>query len=203
MRLAPAPAADFPLHHHTFSPLDIAPCSCAALGVRITGVDDATFSQTGEAYSTIALPATDSHTALTLQEDDTALAYEAPNGHLTQKDDTRDDLCYLLTPNSFSPWQFARKFRLWHTAPTTTPTTHTHCTHPCTDSVPLCLQPDTRRIICRVRPLQVSNDLVLPLHNTLASLLCRFFARAEKGIHEVTARRFCLVAAGARCHRLA
>ena len=47
-----------------------------SLGIRITGVDDATFSQTGEAYSTIALPSMDSHTALTLQEDDTALAYE-------------------------------------------------------------------------------------------------------------------------------
>jgi hypothetical protein len=47
-----------------------------ALGVRITGVDDSTFSQTGEAYSAISLPATDLHTARTLQEDDTALAYE-------------------------------------------------------------------------------------------------------------------------------
>ena len=47
-----------------------------ALGIRISGVDDATFGQTGEAYSTIALPSMESHTALTLQEDDTALAYE-------------------------------------------------------------------------------------------------------------------------------
>ena len=47
-----------------------------ALGIRITGVDDSTFGQTGEAYSTIALPSMESHTALTLQEDDTALAYE-------------------------------------------------------------------------------------------------------------------------------
>ena len=48
-----------------------------SLGVRITGVDDATFSQTGEAYSTVALPATDMHTLRTLQEEDTSLAYEA------------------------------------------------------------------------------------------------------------------------------
>ena len=47
-----------------------------SLGIRISGVDDATFGQTGEAYSTIALPSMESHTALTLQEDDTALAYE-------------------------------------------------------------------------------------------------------------------------------
>ena len=47
-----------------------------ALGVRITGVDDSTFSQTGEAYSTISLPSTDLHTSRILQEDDTALAYE-------------------------------------------------------------------------------------------------------------------------------
>jgi hypothetical protein len=47
-----------------------------ALGVRITGVDDATFSQTGEAYSTITLPEADTHITRTLQEDDTGLAYE-------------------------------------------------------------------------------------------------------------------------------
>ena len=35
-----------------------------ALGVRIAGVDDATYSQTGEAYSTVALPATDMHLSL-------------------------------------------------------------------------------------------------------------------------------------------
>ena len=40
-----------------------------ALGVRIAGVDDATYSQTGEAYSTVALPATDMHTSRTLQEE--------------------------------------------------------------------------------------------------------------------------------------
>ena len=47
-----------------------------ALGLRITGVDDQTFSQTGESYSTIALPNANSHTARTLQEDNTDLAYE-------------------------------------------------------------------------------------------------------------------------------
>ena len=47
-----------------------------ALGVRITGVDDATFSQTGEAFSTITLPEMNSQTELSLQEDDTELAYE-------------------------------------------------------------------------------------------------------------------------------
>ena len=47
--------------------------ACAALGLRITGVDDATFSQTGESYSTIALPNANSHTARTLQEDNTDL----------------------------------------------------------------------------------------------------------------------------------
>ena len=47
-----------------------------ALGLRITGVDDATFAQTGESYSTIALPNANSHTARTLQEDNTDLAYE-------------------------------------------------------------------------------------------------------------------------------
>jgi len=48
-----------------------------ALGVRITGVDDSTFSQTGEAYSAISLPNADTHVSRSLQQDDTALAYEA------------------------------------------------------------------------------------------------------------------------------
>ena len=47
-----------------------------ALGVRMTGVDDSTFSQTGESYSMIAMPNADSHNARVLQEDNTDLAYE-------------------------------------------------------------------------------------------------------------------------------
>ena len=47
-----------------------------ALGIRITGVDDACFSQTGESYSTITLPNANTHTSRTLQEDNTDLAYE-------------------------------------------------------------------------------------------------------------------------------
>lgn len=47
-----------------------------SLGVRITGVDDAAFAQTGESYSTIAVPYADSHNERILQTDDTALAYE-------------------------------------------------------------------------------------------------------------------------------
>ena len=44
-----------------------------ALGVRMTGVDDSTFSQTGESYSMIAMPNADSHNARVLQEDNTDL----------------------------------------------------------------------------------------------------------------------------------
>ena len=47
-----------------------------ALGVRITGVDDATYSQTGESYSMISMPNADSHIPRVLQEDNTELAYE-------------------------------------------------------------------------------------------------------------------------------
>tara|TARA_B110000259_G_scaffold182086_1_gene225137 strand:+ start:287 stop:562 length:276 start_codon:yes stop_codon:yes gene_type:complete len=45
----------------------------AALGVRITGVDDSCFSQTGESYSMITMPNADTHVARTLQEDNTEL----------------------------------------------------------------------------------------------------------------------------------
>jgi len=47
-----------------------------ALGVRITGVDDKAFSQTGESYSMITMPNADSHQSRVLQEDNTELAYE-------------------------------------------------------------------------------------------------------------------------------
>jgi hypothetical protein len=47
-----------------------------ALGARISGVDDKTFSGTGEAFSTIILPMSESSTSKSLQADDTSLAYE-------------------------------------------------------------------------------------------------------------------------------
>jgi len=47
-----------------------------ALGIRMTGVDDSCYSQTGESYSMIAMPNADTHNARTLQEDNTELAYE-------------------------------------------------------------------------------------------------------------------------------
>ena len=44
-----------------------------AVGARITGVDDKTFSATGESFSAILLPGTSTHQARTLQEDDVSL----------------------------------------------------------------------------------------------------------------------------------
>ena len=51
--------------------------SFAAIGTKITGVDDQTFSATGEAFSNIVLPNADSHNERVLQEDDVSLAYGA------------------------------------------------------------------------------------------------------------------------------
>ena len=47
-----------------------------SLGAKISGVDDQTYSSTGEAYSAIVLPHSDSHTPKKLQADDVSLAYE-------------------------------------------------------------------------------------------------------------------------------
>ena len=47
-----------------------------ALGVKATGVDDATYSSTGDAYSTILLPESESARERELQSDDVSLAYE-------------------------------------------------------------------------------------------------------------------------------
>ena len=56
-----------------------------ALGVRITGVDDSCFSQTGESYSMITMPGADTHVSRVLQEDNTELAYEADGHHSNNK----------------------------------------------------------------------------------------------------------------------
>ena len=104
-----------------------------ALGVRITGVDDATFSQTGEAFSTITMPHADTHIARSLQADDTSLAYE-----------------FVRDPASFT----ARR---------------------------------PRRELTRAVPSASRQARNFPGY-TADNL-------SEKGIHEVTARRFCLVAA--------
>ena len=54
-------------HTNTF------PC---AVGARITGVDDTTYSITGEAFSQVVAANSATHTSRLLQEDDVSLAYE-------------------------------------------------------------------------------------------------------------------------------
>ena len=45
-------------------------------GARITGVDDKTYSSTGESFSAILLPNSESNAKTELQADDVSLAYE-------------------------------------------------------------------------------------------------------------------------------
>lgn len=47
-----------------------------SLGARVTGVDDATFTATGEPFSSVILPNSESNVATALQADDVSLAYE-------------------------------------------------------------------------------------------------------------------------------
>jgi len=47
-----------------------------SLGARITGVDDATYTSTGEAFSSVILPNCESQRETELQSDDVSLAYE-------------------------------------------------------------------------------------------------------------------------------
>lgn len=49
-----------------------------AVGARITGVDDQTFSVTGESFSAISLPGANSHQSKVLQEDDVSLGAQPP-----------------------------------------------------------------------------------------------------------------------------
>ena len=68
-----------------------------ALGVRITGVDDSCFSQTGESYSMITMPGADTHVSRVLQEDNTELAYECKiyTTQTTLSNPSRLTLCCL------------------------------------------------------------------------------------------------------------
>ena len=62
---------------HRVLTISCAPCvPRVALGARITGVDDTTFSSTGESFSMIVLPQSSSANERTLQSDDVSLAYE-------------------------------------------------------------------------------------------------------------------------------
>jgi hypothetical protein len=47
-----------------------------ALGAKISCVDDCTYSSTGEPFSTVLLPETESNRVKELQADDTSLTYE-------------------------------------------------------------------------------------------------------------------------------
>jgi len=47
-----------------------------AVGTTVTGVDDCTYSSTGQPYSMITLPNAESSMERTLQEDDISLAYD-------------------------------------------------------------------------------------------------------------------------------
>ncbi len=47
-----------------------------ALGTKITAVDDCTYAATGEAFSSVLLPQSESTTSQMLQQDDVSLAYE-------------------------------------------------------------------------------------------------------------------------------
>ena len=55
------------------SELTLCSCACTAVGTRISGVDDSTYSITGEAFSQIVAADSATHTSRLLQEDDVSL----------------------------------------------------------------------------------------------------------------------------------
>ena len=74
-----------------------------ALGVRITGVDDKAYSQTGESYSMITMPNADSHQSRVLQEDNTDLAYEFARKFVRRATQTHSRATQLTTLRVRSP----------------------------------------------------------------------------------------------------
>ena len=107
------------------------------IGMKITGVDNSTFSLTGEAYSAIVPPKHESTTARRLQEDDVALGERFfLDSSPIRFDSTTHYDCVCACVSACSAYEFSRKF-----------------------------------------PGYTADNLT------------------EKGIHEVAARRFCLIAA--------
>ena len=82
-----------------------------ALGVRITGVDDKAFSQTGESYSMITMPNADSHASRVLQEDNTDLAYECKLRRLEPRPTNHTSPCAPCAIGSRAqvPWLYGRE----------------------------------------------------------------------------------------------
>lgn len=74
-----------------------------SLGTRITGVDDHTFSSTGESFSMIVLPNSNTANEKKLQADDVSLAYEV------RASPAQSHAQSLLTTLVFCT-QFAKKF---------------------------------------------------------------------------------------------
>lgn len=77
----------------------------AAIGVKMTGVDNTTYSLTGQAYSHICAPKTESTAARVLQKDDVSLAYEFSrkfpgytSDNLTEKGVHEVKLPHLIQP---------------------------------------------------------------------------------------------------------
>lgn len=134
----------------------------AAVGARITGVDDCTYSSTGESFSAVVLPHSDSHTPKKLQADDVSLAYECGFRLMFNP-----CLCSVLT-QSYRSATSLEKVPWLHLGGAQAK--HRSSRRPCT-------RPFTR-------------PCAHPLH-----LAPRSQNLAEKGVHEVNARRFVLVSA--------
>jgi hypothetical protein len=71
-----------------------------ALGAKVTGVDDATFSSTGQAFSHVVMPKMESTATRVIQQDDTALAYEFSKKFpgVYEHRSSIQDISTLLTP---------------------------------------------------------------------------------------------------------
>ena len=83
-----------------------------AVGARITGVDDQTFSVTGESFSTISLPGANSHQSKVLQEDDVSLGAQPPclNSTLNSHCNHNQHSFHMRVSVRIAAYEFARKF---------------------------------------------------------------------------------------------
>ena len=75
-----------------------------ALGIRVPGVDDATFSSTGEPYSTIVLPQSETSTGKVLQADDVSLGAQQSMPRIRHPHPLLPlvhALCFRAQPTSF------------------------------------------------------------------------------------------------------
>ena len=181
------------------------------LGVKLTGVDSATYGLTGEAYSTIVPPMTESNTARILQKDDVALGAFRPRAlarRPTGPRPTPSSPNWALAKAQFASADSAlacvcaRSLRVCPEVSYASqqPNAHVCALEPCSPLHTVCARASRNPAGYTAENLTEKGVSTTPTSNPTLTTCCithttHVATRSRSQIHEVQARRFCLIAA--------